>query len=93
MNVAEVGLELDGLAKFTDRLIELSLLPQDRAEVVVGVAVCGSELNCLTTCGERLLRISRCQQGVVQCVLVARATREESDRLSAFRHCLFRFPL
>ena len=56
MGLGVVGLEPDRLAVFGDRLVQLPLVGQGDAEVVVGLGVVGLEPDRLAEFGDRLVR-------------------------------------
>ena len=57
MGLGVVGLEPDRLAVFGDGLVELALVSQGVAEVVVGLGVVGLEPDRLAVFGDRLVEL------------------------------------
>ena len=66
---AIVGLEPEGFAVLGDRLIELPLVVQGDAEVVVGIGEVGLEAQRLAVLGDRLVQLPLVAQGVAEVVV------------------------
>ncbi len=66
MGLGEVGLEPDRLAELGDRLLQLPLLPQGVAEVVVGERVVGLEPDRRAEFGDRVIQLPLGFQGVAE---------------------------
>ena len=64
MGHSVVGFEPDRLAVLGDRLIQLTLILQGGAEVVVGHSVIGLEPDGLAVLGDRLIQLTLVVQGV-----------------------------
>ena len=66
MGLGEVGPEPDRLAEFRDRLIELPLLSEDTAEVVVGNSVVRTDSDQCAEFADRFLQLTLSGQALAR---------------------------